>query len=77
MNTPSIQLHIDELKTVLTKLNHTFDIILISESKLKNDPIINIYIPGYNSPYLTKTEANKGGTMIYAADGINCKPKRT
>ena len=52
------------------------DAILISEIKVKNDPIINIDIPGYNSPYITKTEANKGGTMIYVADGINYKPRK-
>ena len=46
-------------------LNFNFDIITISESKLKNQSIVNIEIPGYQSPCVTTTEAEKGGTMIY------------
>ena len=46
-------------------LDHTFDIITISESKLKKDPVINIEIPGYKTPSITKTEGEKGGTLIY------------
>ena len=42
LNIHSIQLHIDELKSLLKMLDHTFDIIAISESKLKNDPTVNI-----------------------------------
>ena len=76
MNIHSIQLHIDELKTLLNMLDHTFDIIAISESKLKDDPNVNIEIPGYNPPCITKTEAEKGGTMIYVANGINFKPRK-
>ena len=76
LNIHSIQLHIDELKSLLKMLDHTFDIIAISESKLKNDPTVNIEISGYNPPYITKTEAEKGGTMIYVANGINFKPRK-
>ena len=53
-------------------LNFTFDIITISESKLKNQSIVNIEIPGYQPP--CTTEAEKGGTMIYVKkNGINYK----
>ena len=76
LNIHSIQLHIDELKTLLVMLDHTFDVIAISESKLKTDPTINISIPGYNTPRITKTEAEKGGTMLYIADGKNYKPRK-
>ena len=76
LNIHSIQLHIDELRSLLTMLDHTFDIIAISESKLKHDPIINIDISGYKPPTITKTEAEKGGTMIYVANEINFKPRK-
>ena len=64
MNIHSIQLHIDEHKTLLNMLKYTFHIITISESQLKNMPIINIEIPRYQTPCIITTEAGKGGTMI-------------
>ena len=76
LNIHSIQLHIDELKHFLDMLDHTFDIITISESKLKFDPTVNIEIPGYKISCTTKTEAEKGGTMIYIAEGINFKHRK-
>ena len=76
MNIHSIQLHIDELRNLLSMLNHTFDIIAISESKLKNDPVININIDGYKTPCLTNTESEKGGTMLYVLDGIDFNPRK-
>ena len=76
LNIHSIQLHIDELKSLLKMIDHNFDIIAISESKIKNDPTVNIEISGYKPPCITKTEAEKGGTMIYVANGINFKPRK-
>ena len=76
LNIHSIQLHIDELKYFLNMLEHTFDIVTISESKLKSEPSVNIEIPGYKTPISTKTEAEKGGTLIYIAEGINYKPRK-
>ena len=76
LNIHSIQLHIDELKNLLKMLDYTFDIITISESKLKKDPIINIEIPGYKTPCITKTEAEKGGTLIYVLKDINFKRRK-
>ena len=55
-------------------LDHTFDIITISESKF--NPSVNIKIPGYKTPCTIKTEAEKGGTMIYIAEGINFKHRK-
>ena len=57
-------------------LEHTFDIVTISESKLKSEPSVNIEIPGYKTPISTKTGAEKGGTLIYIAEGINYKPRK-
>ena len=76
LNIHSIQLHIDEFCNLLDMLNHSFDIITISESKLKTTPTTNIEIPGYQSPCLTYTEAEKGGTMIYVRNGINFKLRK-
>ena len=76
LNIHSIQLHIDDLRTLLNLLDHSFDIIAISESKLKSDPVVNISLAGYKSPLHTFTESEKGGTMLYIKDGINYKPRK-
>ena len=66
LNIASLQYHIDDLKILLECLKHTFDVVAISETKIKKDcpPTINIKIDGYDfedSP----TEAGKGGTLLY------------
>ena len=76
LNIHSVQAHIEELNTLLSTLNHTFDIIAISESKLNRDPIVDIKLTGYQTPIITLTEAAKGGTMIYVAERINFKSRK-
>ena len=60
----------------LNLLDHNFDIIAISESKLKLDPVFNIGLAGYKIPLHTFTESEKGGTMLYIKEGINYKPRK-
>ena len=48
LNIASLECHIDDLKSVLSILDFDFDVIGISESRIKNDvPIANLDIPGY------------------------------
>ena len=42
---------------------------------MKNHSIVNI--PGYQSPCITTTEAEKGGRMIYVKNGINYKVRKS
>ena len=56
-------------------LNIKFDIIAISESKLNNQPIVDINLTGYHTPYCKNTEANKGGTLLYVNKELNYKPR--
>ena len=65
INIHSITLHIKELRLLLETLDYKFDIIAISESKLKDEPTVNVNIAGYRPPSINYTEAEKGGTMIY------------
>ena len=77
LNIHSIERHIDELRTVLLLLNYQFDIIAISESKLKKGvaPTVNIEIDGYASPMSCPSEACKGGVLLYVINGINAIPR--
>ena len=76
LNIHSIQLHIEELRVVLDAINYQFDIIAISESKLKGTPQIDITIPEFHTPYCTNTEAEKGGTILYISEKLNFKPRK-
>ena len=75
LNIHSIQLHVEELRVLLHALDFKFDIIAISESKLKSDPQIDIKLPGYHKPHCKKTEAEKGGTILYISDALTFKPR--
>ena len=76
MNIHSIQLHIEELKILLDAIDYEFDIIAVSESKLKSEPQIDISISGFHTPYCTYTEAEKGGTILYISNKLNFKPRK-
>ena len=64
LNIHSIQLHIEELRIILGTLDYMFDIIAISESKLKNDPKVDISLRAITL-HIVNTEAEKGGTILY------------
>ena len=77
INITSIQYHIEEFRTILQLLNHKFDFICISESKLQVNsvPQVDIGIEGYQTPVGMPTYASKGGALIYIKEGINYKPR--
>ena len=76
LNIHSIQKHIGELQIILSILDYTFNIIAISESKLKGEPNVDISLKGYCQPYCTYTEAEKGGTLLYVNTDLNFKPRK-
>ena len=77
MNIQSLQFHIEDLKVLLQTLNFDFDIIAITETKLKKDvePTSDINLQNYEYIH-TPTEADKGGTLIYISTKINYKPRK-
>ena len=51
-----------------------FDVIGITETKIKTaNPPIDININGYKC-YSTRTEADKGGALLYIKEDCNVKP---
>ncbi len=72
LNITSLQLHIEELRSLLLILDHPFDIIAITETRLLDqNPKINISIPGYDF-YHTETHTQKGGAGIYVKNTLDC-----
>ena len=72
-NIASLNKHIDDLRLILSRLKHKFDVIGISEHKIRKDtvPSNNITIPGYNEFIFEPTETTHGGTGFYIRDNID------
>ena len=71
LNIASLQLHIEELRDLLLFLDHPFDIIAITETRLHQQiPQIDISISGYDFLH-TETHTLKGGAGIYIKDTID------
>jgi len=72
LNISSLQLHIDELRTLLQILDHPLDVIAITETGLTNqETLIGVSINGYDF-YHTITKTQKGGAAIYIKDSYEC-----
>ena len=77
LNISSISRHIEELKTLLSLTKHKFDIIAISESRIKinNTAINNILIENYSYEYIP-TESSAGGVILYIGNHLNYKIRK-
>ena len=73
LNISSLYAHIDELRTLVQLLNHPFDVICISETRIHEDmPLTNIEIENY-SFYHTPTPSHCGGVAIYIKSNLECE----
>ena len=70
LNIASLQCHMDELRSLLSLLDHPFDIICITETRLHDDePLSNIQIDGYDFIH-TPTPTRCGGVGIYIKSSL-------
>ena len=72
LNISSLQGHIDDLKTLLSLLDHNFSVIGISETRIRDgsDPLLNIDIDGYVFKGVgTKTSC--GGVGLYIRSDLD------
>ena len=76
LNISYLPLQIDELNCFLSFLRVKFDIISISEYRIRksNTLITNIEIPGYNIEQ-TPSESKAGGCLLYISDKIPYKSR--
>ena len=78
LNIASLDHHIDDLRLTLTRLKHKFNIIGISEHKIKTKiakSSSNIDIPGYNKFMFTPTNTTHGGTGFYVRNDTDFIPR--
>jgi len=70
LNIASLQLHIDELRNLLVLLQHPFDVICITETRLHDDkPLANVDIEGYDFRH-TPTPTPCGGAGMYIKSSL-------
>ncbi len=74
LNIASLSLHIDGLKMLLDLLNHPWDVIGISETKIceEHEPLINVLIDGYDF-IRTDTKSSFGGVGLFIKHGLDYK----
>ena len=73
LNISSHSFHIEELTTLISEHNLTFDIFGVSETilRLNKAPLdSSIIIPGYNFEF-NATKCSNGGTGMYIQKGLN------
>ena len=64
MNISSLPFHFEELCALFSELNHSPDIIAISESRLKSSTQSIVINLGNYSVEHTPTESSNGGTLL-------------
>jgi len=75
-NLRSNQKNFDNFYHVVSSLRKLPDAIFISKTGLKQEPIVNIDLPGYNFVDI-KTQTNAGGVCIYLQNFVlHAKPAR-
>ena len=77
INTCSLNKNFEDLEYLLKSTNINFDIIAISETRLKNNltPTSNITLENYTFEH-TPTESSAGGTLLYIANHLSYKPRK-
>ena len=71
MNISSLSYNFEQFHALLSELGINFDIIGITETRLKRDILrTNIDLKGYSFEH-TPTEASCGGTLLYLKNNIN------
>ena len=71
VNIRSPQKHIDDLQELLSTLNFLPDIIAITETRIKYEPVLNINISGYKF-FFVKSFNNAGCIGVYIHNSLNC-----
>ena len=77
LNIPSLSIHTEELTTLISEQNLTFDVFRVSKTNLRltKAPLNSVKIPGYNFEF-TATEYSNGGTAIYLKKSLNYKLRK-
>jgi exonuclease III len=76
INIRSLSKTFDKLKECIKTLNHSFTIIGLSETHLKEKPHDYYNLPGYKMEYTNRIGREKGGVCMYISDHVNYKVRK-
>ena len=71
MSINSLSFHFDEMESLISKSKNDFQIIGISETRLKESQETNIQLENFNIEHVP-TESANGGVLLYIRKAINC-----
>ena len=73
LNISSLNHNSEQLQTLLSVIDYKFDIIAISETRIKssNPPISPIHLDGYNEIISTPTDSSAGGVGLFISRNCN------
>ena len=76
INVYSLSKNFDELQHLLKSTNKSFDVIAITETRIREDISItsNISLNNYSLEF-TPNESSAGGTLLYIANHLSYKPR--
>ena len=77
LNIASLSKHKEELETLLSMLDCSFDIIGLTETKMIKEKITSIFDVSLNEfkHYHSPTESKNGGALLYVANHLNSKSR--
>ena len=73
VNIRSLHKNFKLLHEFLVTLNFSTDIICLTETRLKSEPLINIELPHYKFLHVDTT-TTAGGVAIYSLNTLQCEP---
>ena len=76
MNIASLSKHKEELDTTLSMLNLEFDVIGLTETKIKKYYSIRRFKMKNYKEYSTPTEGGKRGCLLYISEKFDSKPRK-
>ena len=72
LNIRSLNKNFDQLHEFLVSIRIRPDVICLTETRIKNDPLVNITIPQYKF-YHVDSQTSAGGVVVYVSDNFTSK----
>ena len=71
LNIRSLPKHYDEINLFLSRLNHSFKIIVLTETWLSESNKDDYPLPGYTGFHLVRSNKRAGGVSVYVINEFN------
>ena len=72
LNIRSLTKNFDALFEFISSLNFTPDLVCLTETRIKNQPLVSITVPGYSFAHVNSL-SSAGGVAIYISNNFNFK----